>query len=80
MNERNEDTLSVPSNGETVATKLLRISQKARKDSKCRFTSLFHLVNKELLRECFHCLRKESSAVIDGKISLIVKRYSQLGS
>lgn len=65
MNERNEDTLSVPSNGETVATKLLRIPQKARKDSKCRFTSLFHLVNDELLRECFHGLRKEAAAGID---------------
>jgi len=37
------------SNEESVETKLQRIADKSRSDSKCRFTSLFHLVNLELL-------------------------------
>jgi hypothetical protein len=32
-----------------VETKLQRIAEKARRDPKCRFTSLFHLMNMELL-------------------------------
>lgn len=41
------------SNVESVETKLQRIAEKARRDPKCRFTSLFHLMNMELLRGCF---------------------------
>ena len=52
-------------NSEPVETKLQRIAEKARRDSRCRFTSLFHLMNKELLRECFARLRKDAAAGID---------------
>jgi len=52
-------------NSETVGTKLQRIAEKARKDPECRFTSLFHLMNEELLRECFEQLRKDAAAGID---------------
>jgi len=48
-----------------VATKLQRIAEKARSDSGCRFTSLFHLMNMEMLRECFRGLRKDAAAGID---------------
>lgn len=65
MGARNEETLSVHSNGEVVATKLLRIAEKARMDPRCRFTSLYHLMNKEHLRECFDSLRKEAATGID---------------
>ena len=40
------------SNEETVETKLQRIARKASSDKDCRFTSLFHLMNKELLDNC----------------------------
>jgi group II intron reverse transcriptase/maturase len=53
------------SNREMMATKLQRIAEKARSDSGCRFTSLFHLMNIELLRECFRGLRKDAAAGID---------------
>ena len=53
------------SNGEMMETKLQRIAEKARRDSGCRFTSLFHLMNVEMLRECFGRLRKEAAAGID---------------
>jgi len=55
----------MPSNREMVVTKLQRIAEKARKDSGCKFTSLFHLMNVEMLRECFRQLRKDAAAGID---------------
>ena len=48
-----------------VETKLQRIAEKARKDSGCRFTSLFHLMNIEMMRECFRSLRKDAAVGID---------------
>lgn len=55
----------MPRNNETVETKLQRIADKARRDPQCRFTSLFHLMNKEFLRGCFERLRKDAAAGID---------------
>ncbi len=65
MVERREDTPSVPSSGEAVATKLRRIARKARSDPKFQFTSLYHLMNEELLRECFRRLQGRAAAGID---------------
>ncbi len=48
-----------------METKLQRIAEKARKDSGCRFTSLFHLMNIEMMRECFRSLRKNAAVGID---------------
>jgi len=53
------------SNEESVATKLKRIADKARKDPHCRFTSLFHLMNHDLLWECFWELKKCKASGID---------------
>jgi hypothetical protein len=58
MIERSGETPTVPRGGEAVATKLLRIAKKARREPKFEFTSLFHLMNVELLRGCFERLRK----------------------
>ena len=55
----------MPSNEESVETKLQRITSKARKDSRCRFSSLFHLMNHELLRECFWQLKDSRASGID---------------
>jgi RNA-directed DNA polymerase len=55
----------MPSNEESVETKLQRIASKAHKDSRCRFTSLFHLMNRELLWECFWQLKESSTSGID---------------
>lgn len=52
-------------NRELVETKLLRIAEKARQDRSCKFTSLFHLLNEDLLRECFEGLRKDAASGID---------------
>jgi group II intron reverse transcriptase/maturase len=48
-----------------VATKLRRIAEKARKEPSFKFTSLYHLMNEELLRECYGRLRKDAAAGID---------------
>ena len=53
------------SNEESVITKLQRITERASRDKHCKFTSLFHLVNKELLLECFMLLRKNAASGID---------------
>ena len=45
-----EETLAVHRSGEPVATKLRRIAEKARKEPRFKFTSLYHLMNEELLR------------------------------
>ena len=52
-------------NREPVETKMLRIAEKARLDPGCKFTSLFHLMNEDLLRECFEGLRKDAASGID---------------
>lgn len=65
MGARSEETLAVHRSGEPVETKLHRIAEKARKEPRFKFTSLFHLLNEELLRGCFNGLRKDAAAGID---------------
>ncbi|MEN6639219.1 MAG: group II intron reverse transcriptase/maturase [Smithella sp.] len=60
-----EETLAVHGSGVLAATKLQRIAEKARKEPDFKFTSLYHLMNEELLRECFKRLRKDAAAGID---------------
>jgi RNA-directed DNA polymerase len=56
----------VPSNEESVATKLQRIAEKANSEPNFQFTSLFHLMNEELLLGCFEQLRTNAASGIDG--------------
>jgi RNA-directed DNA polymerase len=65
MVARGEETPTVLRSGESVETKLHRIAEKARKEPGFKFTSLYHLMNDELLRECFQRLRKDAAAGID---------------
>lgn len=65
MVARCEATSAVLGSGEPVTTKLRRIAEKARKDPGFKFTSLYHLMNEELLRGCFQRLRKDAAAGID---------------
>ena len=55
----------MPSRREEVATKLQRIAEKARREPCFKFTSLFHLMNEELLQGCFEGLRKDAASGID---------------
>ena len=62
---RNGEIHTMLRNEECVATKLKRIAEKARKDPNCRFTSLFHLMDHDLLWECFWDLKKCKASGID---------------
>ncbi len=55
----------MPSNAESVETILQRIAAKARSEPKFQFTSLFHLMDIDLLRGCFAGLRTDAAAGID---------------
>jgi group II intron reverse transcriptase/maturase len=65
MGARSKETSAVHSSGKPVETKLHRITEKARKEPGFKFTSLYHLMNEELLRGCFKRLRKDAAAGID---------------
>lgn len=91
MVERYEDTPSAHRRREPVATKLYRIARKARNEPDFKFTSLFHLMDVELLRGCFKQLRGGAAAGIDGKtkadyaedleenLADLVKRLQRMG-
>ena len=50
---------------EGVETVLQRIAEKAGREPKFQFTSLFHLMNEELLLGCYERLRNNAAAGID---------------
>ena len=64
MVARCEETSAVLGSGEPVRTKLQRIAEKARNEPGFKFTSLYHLMNEELLRGCFQRLRNDAAAGI----------------
>ncbi len=47
-------------------TKLALISERACRESKCQFTSLAHLLDKEFLAECYNRLGRDRASGIDG--------------
>jgi group II intron reverse transcriptase/maturase len=65
MVELSRETPAERRSGETVETKLLRIAAKARKEREFKFNSLYHLMNEELLLECFKRLDGNKAAGID---------------
>jgi RNA-directed DNA polymerase len=63
--QRCKETRIVHSNENSVQTTLQRIATKAGNDKRFKFTSLFHLMNKELLLECFTQLNGHAASGID---------------
>jgi len=55
----------VHSREESVETKLQRIADKAKREPGFKFSSLFHLMNEELLLGCFERLRNNAASGID---------------
>lgn len=49
-----------------METKLRRITEMSKEDAKIEFTSLYHLLNKELLFMCHKELDKNKAVGIDG--------------
>ena len=50
----------------TTRLKLSLISEWARQDRKCQFTSLAHLLNERFLEHCYHRLGRDRASGIDG--------------
>jgi group II intron reverse transcriptase/maturase len=50
-----------------TSNRLILITQRARRDPACQFTSLAHLLNVEFLRGCYGALGKEKAPGIDGQ-------------
>ncbi|MEK6323851.1 MAG: group II intron reverse transcriptase/maturase [Acidobacteriota bacterium] len=65
MVEQSRETPAEHGSGEPVETKLLRIAAKARKERKLKFVNLYHLMNEEMLLECFKRLSANKAAGID---------------
>src|SRR5712692_1665983 len=65
MIEQSRETPAEHRSGEPVETKLLRIAAKARKEPKLKFVNLYHLMNEEMLLECFKRLSANKAAGID---------------
>ena len=49
-----------------TSSKLILISERARKDLKFQFTSLAHLLNEGFLKECYYDLGRDRASGIDG--------------
>src|SRR3972149_1676213 len=62
---RHEETRAEHRVREPVATKLCRITQKARQEPELRFGNLYQLLRTDLLRECFTTLRGDAASGID---------------
>ena len=74
MFKRYRETLTVHRNRESVRTKLHRVATRAQRQPKSKFSSLYHLIDKELLRDCFGQLRSDAAAGID---QITKEQYSQ---
>ncbi len=84
------ETSTAHRSGESVETKLLRIAEKARKEPRFQFTSLFHLMSEELLRGCFaelksgkapgldQVVKEEYEADLDGNLARLVERLHRM--
>jgi len=69
-----EETPAIRRDGKWVKTKLRLITERARRDPKCRFTSLAYLLNEGYLLECFKELKRNKAPGIDG---VTVKQYEE---
>jgi RNA-directed DNA polymerase len=69
-----KETSSARGDGERVRTKLKLITERARRDPQCRFTSLAHLLSEGFLLECFRELKRNKAPGIDG---VTVKQYEE---
>ncbi len=50
----------------TTLTKLALISERARREPKCQFTSLAHLLDERFLKHCYYQLGRDRASGIDG--------------
>lgn len=60
------DTSARHRTGVQMSTKLASITLRAREDSKCKFTSLAHVLTEDFLKDCFYELKRDKAPGIDG--------------
>ena len=89
-NGLSEDILSVLGDGEIKRTKLERIAEITAESKKPVFTSIYHLINVDLLKKCHHELdgkktvgvdkvtKEEFGKNLDRNIEDLVQRSKQL--
>lgn len=65
MDTRREDTPSARRGGDPVTPQLRRRAERARSKPTATFTSLYHLMNENVLRDSFQRLRANAAAGID---------------
>lgn len=47
-------------------TKLSHITERAKRDRRCKLNNLIHMLDEEGLKECYHMLKKDKASGIDG--------------
>ena len=60
------DTSSTHRGGAKMSTKLASLTQRARENPKCKYTSLTHLLTEDFLKECYWELKRGKAPGIDG--------------
>ncbi len=69
-----KETPAIHRDGAWVKTKLELITHRARRDPKCKFTTIAYLLNEGFLTECFTELKRDKAPGIDG---VTVKEYEK---
>ena len=67
-----KEAVSTLRGGNRLETQLATLTQRARGNPRCQFTSLAHLLTEESLRECLGKLKKDKAPCVDG---VTVKDY-----
>jgi len=52
--------------GEQMRTKLMSLTQRARREPKCKFVSLAHLLTEDFLKGCYWELKRDKASGVDG--------------
>lgn len=74
MDTRREETPSARRGGDPVTPQVRRIAERARREPKATFTSLYHLMNEDLLRDS--CQRLQANAAA-GSDTMTKAEYAQ---
>ena len=69
-----EEISTIPRDGLWVITKLGLITERAKRDSKCKFSTLAYLLNEGFLLACFRELKVNKAPGIDG---ITVQQYEE---
>ena len=66
MRREERDTPARHRTGEQMTTKLTSLTLRAKREAKCKFVSLTHLLTEDFLKGCFSELKRDKASGIDG--------------